>query len=109
MSALYQMRYQGVAGNGHGAMYIGKGVIVGIDIAGSRCNGTYVPTETRLDGSAILTSAGGALVTGENVAAGGTVPITFSLPARFDDGQYHEVIVGGKTVRVRFTKIGDIP
>jgi hypothetical protein len=56
-----------------------------------------------------LTSAGGALVTGENVAAGGTVPITFSLPARFDDGQYHEVIVGGKTVRVRFTKIGDTP
>ena len=73
MSALYQMRYQGVAGNGHGAMYIGKGVVVGIDISG------------------------------------GTVPITFSLPAGFDDGQYHQVVAAGRRVGVAFNKIGDVP
>jgi hypothetical protein len=109
MSALYQMRYQGVAGNGHGAMYIGNGVIVGIDISGTRCHGTYILSATIMYGTATLTSAGGALVTGQNVPAGGTVPVTFSLPAEFDDGKFHQVIVGGKPVGVSFNKIGDIP
>jgi len=109
MSALYQMRYQGVAGNGHGAMYVGKGVVVGIDISGARYNGTYTLSGTTINGTAILTSAGGALVTGQDLPAGGTVPITFSLPAGFDDGQYHQVIGGGKRVGVSFNKIGDIP
>ena len=109
MSALYQMRYQGVAGNGHGAMYIGKGVVVGIDISGARYNGTYTLSGTTINGIATLTSAGGALVTGQDLPAGGTVAITFSLPAGFDDGQYHPVIGGGKRVGVSFNKIGDIP
>jgi hypothetical protein len=109
MSALYQMRYQGVAGNGHGSMYIGKGVVVGIDISGTRCHGTYTASAATIDGTATLTSAGGALVTGQNLPAGGTVPITFSLPARFDDGKYHPITVGGKPVGVSFNKIGDIP
>ena len=109
MSALYQMRYQGVAGNGHGAMYIGNGVIVGIDISGARYNGTYTLLGTILDGTATLTSAGGALVTGQDVPAGGTVPISFSLPEGFDNGQYCKVIAGSKRVGVSFNKIGDVP
>ncbi len=109
MSALYQMPYQGVAGNGHGAMYIGEGVIVGIDISGTRCHGTYTSSTATIDGTATLTPAGGALVTGQNVPAGGTVPVTFSLLAGFDDGKYHPVTVGGKPVGVPFNKIGDIP
>ena len=109
MSALYQMRYQGVAGNGHGSMYIGKGVVVGIDISGTRCHGTYTSSAATIDGTATLTSAGGALVTGQNLPAGGTVAVTFSLPAGFDDGKYHQITVGGKPVGVSFNKIGDIP
>jgi hypothetical protein len=109
MSALYQIRYQGVAGKGHGAMYLGKGVIVGIDLAGSRYHGTYTFEGPNITGTATLTSAGGALVTGENVPAGGSVPIAFNLPTSLDDGQYHQVVVGGKPIRVSFNKIGDIP
>src|ERR1700676_683063 len=85
MSALYQMRYQGVAGNGHGAMYVGKGVVVGIDISGARYNGTYTLSGTTINGTAILTSAGGALVTGQDLPVGGTVPITFSPAAALED------------------------
>jgi|HubBroStandDraft_4_1064222.scaffolds.fasta_scaffold103275_3 hypothetical protein len=109
MSALYQMRYQGVAGNGHGAMYIGKGVVVGIDISGARYHGTYTLSGTTIDGTATLTSSGGTLVTGQDLPAGGTVAITFSLPAGFDDGQYHPVMGGGRRVGVSFNKIGDVP
>jgi hypothetical protein len=109
MSALYQMRYQGIAGNGHGAMYVGKGVVVGIDIAGFRCHGTYTMSGPNLQGEATLTSAGGALVTGQNVAAGAKVPVTFTLPTAFDDGKYYQIVVGGKPVGVSFNKIGDVP
>ena len=109
MSALYQLRYQGVAGNGHGAMYIGKGVVVGIDISGARYQGTYTLSGTTIDGAATLTSAGGALVTGQDLPAGGTVAISFNLPAGFDDGQYHQVVAGGRRVGVSFNKIGDVP
>jgi hypothetical protein len=90
-------------------MYVGNGVVVGIDISGARYNGTYTLSGTTINGTATLTSAGGALVTGENVPAGGTVPITFSLPAGFDDGRYHQVIAGGTRVGVSFNKVGDIP
>jgi hypothetical protein len=48
-------------------------------------------------------------VTGQDLPAGGTVPITFSLPAGFDDGQYHQVIAAGRRVGVSFNKIGDVP
>jgi hypothetical protein len=64
---------------------------------------------TTIDGTATLTSAGGALVTGQDLPAGGTVAITFNLPAGFDDGQYHQVVAGGRRVGVSFNKIGDVP
>jgi hypothetical protein len=54
-------------------------------------------------------TSGDALVTGQDVPAGGTVPIIFSLRTGFDDGRYHQVIAGGKRVGVSFDKIGDIP
>src|SRR5260370_21172527 len=98
MSALYQMRYQGVAGNGHGAMYVGNGVFVGIDISGARYNGTYTLSGTTINGTATLTSAGGALVTGANFPPGGTGPLTLTLPAALHDRPYHHVIAPGTRV-----------
>ena len=46
---------------------------------------------------------------GQDLPAGGTVPIAFSLPAGFDDGQYHHVIAAGRRVGVSFNKIGNVP
>jgi len=109
MSALYQMRYQGVAGVGHGAIYIGKGMIAGVDVTGARYSGTYAAQGSNLSGAVTLTSAGGALVTGLPVPPGTKVPITFSLPANFWGGQFQTVTVGGKPVQVAFDKIADIP
>src|SRR5690348_3798919 len=65
MSALYQMRYHGVAGNGHGACYIGNGKVLGVDITGARYLGSYTQAGAALNGSVTLTSSGGTLVTGQ--------------------------------------------
>ncbi|MBR2813501.1 MAG: hypothetical protein IKE60_02540 [Reyranella sp.] len=109
MSAMYEMQYQGVAGGGHGAIYIGKGKIVGIDVTGARYSGTYTNGQT-LSGSATLTSAGGVLVTGAPIPPGTKVPITFAnLPLNLGNGQFVQVSVGGNPVNVAFHKIDDIP
>ncbi len=109
MSALYAMRYQGVAGTGHGSIYIGKNKVLGIDLTGAIYDGSYAPQGANLTGSVTLTSAGGSLVTGQPVPAGTKVQIAFSLPPNFGNGQLQTVTVGGKPVQVAFSKIGDIP
>jgi hypothetical protein len=109
MSALYQMRYQGVSGTGHGAVYIGKGKVVGVDLTGAKYLGSYTNQGANLSGTVTLTSAGGALVTGQPTPPGTQVPITFSLPANFGAGQVQTVTVGGQPVQVAFEKVGDIP
>jgi hypothetical protein len=103
------MRYSGVAGQGHGAIYIGKQRLVGGDVTGARYEGTYTSQGAVLVGSATLTSAGATLVTGLPVPPGTKVQIAFSLPASFANGQFQTVSVGGKPVQVAFDKIGDIP
>lgn len=110
MSALYEMQYQGVTGTGHGAIYVGKGIIVGVDVTGARYHGTYTTgANGALNGSVTLTSAGGALVTGQAIPAGTQVPIILAVPSSFANGSYHQVMVGGQPVHVAFNKIGDIP
>ena len=109
MSALYQMRYQGVAGNGHGAMYIGKGVVVGIDISGARFNGTYTLSGTTIDGTATLTSAGGALVTGQDVPCRRNGPHHLQPAGRFRRRPVSPGGAAGRRVGVAFNKIGDVP
>jgi hypothetical protein len=61
-------------------MYIGNGVVVGIDIWGACCHGTCILSASIRYGTATLMSAGGALVTRQNVP----VPVSFSLSTEFD-------------------------
>lgn len=109
MSALYQVRYHGVAGEGHGAIYIGNGKVLGVDITGARYNGTYTQNGDSLAGTVTLTANGGQLVTGQPAPPGAIVQITFNLPQNFGDSQFRALSVGGRSVQVAFTKIGDIP
>ena len=109
MSALYQMRYQGVAGAGHGAIYIGKGQVAGVDITGARYTGSYTDNGVSLNGNVTLTSAGAELVTGLRMVPGSKLAITFNFPANFGNGQFQTVMVGGASVQVAFDKIADIP
>jgi hypothetical protein len=111
MSALYVMRYVGGTGNtGVGAIYIGKGTIVGVDVQNGRYHGTFTDHEGRVKATVTLSKAeGGPLVTGMQVAPGTTVPLTADWPADFANGQPQQIMVQGRPVQVTFEKIGDVP
>jgi hypothetical protein len=109
MSALYAMRFAGVADTGSGAIYIGKGKIVGIDVGNLRYSGRYIEEGGRLNGTVELYApTGGLLVTGVQVPAGSRWNVTFDWPANFSDGKPQPIMINGRPVQVVLEKIGDI-
>lgn len=110
MSALYAMRYLGGTGVGMGAIFIGKGIILGVDVSNGRYNGTYTEEGDRLQASLTLSMpTGGVLVTGDQVPPGTEIPLTADWPKDFANGQAQQIIVSGNPVEVTFEKIGDVP
>ena len=111
MSALYVMSYRGIPGvEGHGVLYIGQGIILGVDVTKIRYKGTYTRRGQYLDLDGTATARDDApLVTGDILPAGQSVPITARLPEDFVDGSHHRVSVGGHDVYVAFEKVGEIP
>ena len=113
MSALYTMRYVGPIGlkAGAGALYVGRNVLVGVDIGGNRYHGSYVEESGRLRGAVTLTATenGAELVTGLTLGRGQTLAISVDLPLDLADGNAHQIRVAGNPVSVVFEKIGDIP
>ncbi len=111
MSTLYAMRYLGQSGIGLGAIYIGRNVILGVDVTNGRYKGTYTEEGGRLKGTATLSApAGGAvLVTGAQLPAGQAIPLKVDWPVNFADGSAQTIMVQGQPVQVTFEKIGDIP
>ena len=64
-----QMRYHGIAGAGLGAIYIGKGKMVGIDAMNGHYDGTYTQQGANLNATVSLwIPNGGPLVTGQQLA-----------------------------------------
>jgi hypothetical protein len=110
MSALYTIRYHGVAGYGHGALYIGHGKIFGVGIDDNRYDGAYAQHGVNLVGQASLTAKQPTLlVTGKSLQVGEQAVINFTLPPTFANGQPITVIVDGSEVVVSFDKVRDIP
>lgn len=111
MSALYAMRYLGQSGVGMGAIFVGKGVIVGVDVTNGRYNGTYTEEGGRVTVTATLSApeGGATLVTGAPLPAGQTIPLTADWPANFADGSTQEIMIMDRPVQVTFEKIGDVP
>src|SRR3977135_3435522 len=109
MSALYAMNYVGMTGTGGGAVYVGKGKIVGIDVGNLRYNGTYTEQGGRLKGTvALFAPTGGTLVTGAQLPAGSRLSLTLDWPANFSDGKPQALTVQGSPVHVVLEKIGDV-
>jgi hypothetical protein len=112
MSGLYAMRYSGQGGSstGAGALFIGKGVVLGIDVVGGRYKGTYTEQGGRLLAKAVMSvPAGAVLVTGQTVPTATDFPLTADWPANFWDGTPQKITVAGRPVEVTFEKLGDVP
>jgi hypothetical protein len=109
MSALYAMNYVGATGTGGGAVYVGNGKILGIDVGNLRYNGTYTEQGGRLKGTvALMAPTGGTLVTGAQLPAGSRLGLTLDWPTNFADGKPQVVTIEGRQAHVTFEKIGDI-
>jgi hypothetical protein len=107
--ALYAMNFVGLTGTGVGAVYIGNGKIVGIDVGNLRYSGTYAEAGGRMRATVTLTApTGGQLVTGTELPAGSQLKATADWPANFADGQPQQILIEGSPVHVTFEKIGDI-
>ena len=113
MSAFYIMKYVGSAGVGGGTLYIGKGIIVGIDVEGGKYEGKYVVDNGRMKGTVKMTApAGGSqLITGQRVPGGAQFDLTFDFPSdSFADGSPQKMLgVGGLPIQVSFEKVRDMP
>lgn len=110
MSALYSMTYSGLTGLGGGAVYVGRGVVLGGDVGGGRYHGTYTQQNGTLNVEVTLTfPAGGQLVTGQDMPAGSRLEMTATWPENFADGKPQPIMVAGRPVQVTFEKIGDVP
>ena len=111
MSAFYVMQYVGREGMGAGALYIGKGLVVGMDATGGRYEGTYTEDGGKLRGSVVLSVPQGTeLVTGVRADDGPMrVHIRFDFPINFADRGAQTVLVEGQPVQVAFEKLRDIP
>lgn len=111
MSALYIMRYLGQHDTGSGAVYIGKGAIVGVDEADVRFHGSYEIAGGRLKGSVALTAPapGATLVTGHLLSPDQSVTIEVDWPEDFESADALFVQVADNPVSVRLEKVGDTP
>ena len=110
MSALYGMKVVLAAGPGLGALYIGKGLVLGADVTGARYKATYTEQGGRVKFTGTMSIPPGATIFGgEKLAQGAEFPMSADLPKNFADGSVQQVTVAGRTVQATFEKIGDIP
>ena len=111
MSALYIMRYVGLTGADFGCLYVGKGMVAGVDVGGIRYSGTYAETGGRIKGSVSMTapSDGAQLVTGQRLPAGQSIVLTIDWSPNFSDGSQQSVSVASHPVHVTVEKISEIP
>ncbi len=113
MSALYIMRFENPpipVANGVGVLYIGQGVVLGVDGGNVRYSGTYTQREESLYLNGTMTAHDPVpLVTGNCLNAGDSIPVTAHLPIDFGGDTSYQLCVGGHDVYVKFEKIGGIP
>lgn len=111
MSALYVLRLAGRPGCCVGAVYLGRGVVVGVDVAGIRYSGTCErsPQGIRFSVIADAPASGAILTTGRFFPPGETAVISGLIPDDFETGASFDVQLLGASIAVALDKIGDVP
>jgi len=111
MSALYVLRLADRPGCCVGAVYLGRGVVVGVDVAGIRYSGTCerLPEGIRFHVIAGAPASGAILASGRFFPPGEDTTITGLIPNDFETGASFDVRLLGASVTVSLDKIGDVP
>jgi len=110
LNALYVVHFRGMVGRGSAAIYIGRGVILGVDADLNRFKGQYFPENGALRiGLTITATEESCLVTGDLLKRGDFVSVEGFLSEDFEEGEFYEMRVAGKPVHIVFEKIGNIP
>lgn len=108
-AALYLMTFSGKADFGGGAIFIGNGKILGVDVGNLRYKGSYTEQAGRIKIAVTMSApTGGQLVTGAQLPAGSQLQLSGDWPVDFDNGQPQQVMVSGQPVQVIFEKIDNI-
>ena len=114
MKALYAMQYAGQESAGVGALYVGDGFVLGVDIGGCRYEGSYTESGGRLRGQATMSAPDNGtatLVTGQELEPGQSILLEVDWPfvdGELADGEPRALSVAGLEVLVTFEKVGDI-
>ncbi|MCY4489817.1 MAG: hypothetical protein OXF11_22305 [Deltaproteobacteria bacterium] len=109
-AGFYVVHYQGVQGSNHLALYIGNGVIAGIDVGGIQYYGQYQEGAGRIKANFTLTApiSGGQLVTGTILQPQQKLEASADLPRDLTSGA-HSIVIGNGRVTVAFEKLYDLP
>lgn len=96
---------------GAAALYVGNGMIVGMDNGGVRYDGGYaVLPDGSLQGQVVMrVGVATQLITGDPLLPGQAPKVSFRLPSNFANGQVIPFTIGGKPVQTRFEKLRDLP
>ena len=110
--ALYAAYLTGTAGQTIALLYIGDGILAGVDVGTMKYEGAYTKNlDGSLDGAIEYTvPAGSPLITGGTPATSPTrISLPIKLPAGFDDGRVITINTPLGPVNARFEKVKDIP
>jgi hypothetical protein len=110
-SGFYSIAYTGAVGTGFGLLAISKGVIAGVDVAGSTYDGTYVERSSLLDLKLTMRMPVGTIPvqTGVPLTEAIDIPLELSLPNDFGAGKPLLVQMPIGPVNVIFKKVRDFP
>jgi hypothetical protein len=109
--ALYVAYLTGAAGQTMALIYIGGGIIAGIDVGTMQYDGSYaVRPDGSLEGTVeYVTPSGTTLITGVGLSTPTKVPMRLHLPASFADGRVITFETPFGKVNARFEKLKDLP
>ena len=111
MSALYQVNFIGNGVDDVALLYIGGGVITGIDATGGRYQGNYIEHDGRLQGVVRFTMATAQDLTPDALPpAGSSYNLRLDFPADFANGKPQQMLdPGNLPVLVTIAKLKDVP
>ncbi|WP_430256535.1 hypothetical protein [Neorhizobium sp. DAR64872/K0K18] len=109
-AAFYIVQYQAAMTGGLG-VYIGNGIIAGVDVANIRYDGHYTEaSDGTLSGTVMIKApASTQLVTGATLPANHPLDVPFSIPSGFGDGRPVQFMIAGQPVTASFEKLRDLP